>query len=978
MGTARPVPLPRRFVAARRSRLVGRRYELESLERIWTRVEAGDGQVVLLGGEPGAGKTRLAAEVAGALHEHGVTVLVGAVTKDAGTPYQPFVEILDHLFAHAPCCSQAHAPGSVEQHCPLLSGAPFDLGRVSARAAQHLPPATVHDTAGDERRDLFDAVALLLRKLSEAGPVAVVLDDLHWATLDTIALLEHVADTNVDTRTLLVATFRTTAPDRSEELSVRLAELHRLDGVHRLDLGGLDTDAITEFVSEHGGIPKPGARAPAAILRDRTGGNPFFLRELWDDLERRGGLVALRGRQRIPASIGDTIAARLAGLGPAVRQTVELAAVLGETFDLATVVRAGGLERGQSMDAVDAATAVGLIEALDEPPGWYGFVHALTRQVVLDRLAAARLRLLHARAAEALDRGPANVPALFPRLAHHYLQAHVLGYHEQALRYATLAARHAASSLAYEEAAQWFERAAELPECGPDEVTDALFGAADNHVRAGNFARARDLYERLTQLPGALVRLRAAMGFEAASWRPGLADTRATDMLSAAIAECGLDHDDLRYVCATGSLARALAFAGQPERAEVVGERAIALARRSGDRSAIVHTLRTSLWRGLTPDVVDREFDRVGELSALAVELGDYEALIEAAHFGAVSSYILGRPADLQRYARHEQAAALAGRQPFMHYTAACMRQGFAYLRGDFAAAEQLAGTALEVGEFDVDSTEGPHGVQMFMARRETGGLDAVRGLITGQESFAGRWLPGMLALYTELGATDGVRRALRALLNRDLHSRVDDAQWPIELAFMADAAADLEEADAVRALTPFLARYAGKNIVAGQFVAVFGSADRYLARLAECSGDRAGADLLFGTALELDRRMNSDVHVAETLARHAVAVHRRGDDPPRAARLAERAREVAEPIGQVRVLRWLRPLIVTAGPDRLTDREVEVLRLLAGGLSNREIGARLFISANTAANHVRSILMKTGAANRTQAARYATEHDLV
>jgi DNA-binding NarL/FixJ family response regulator len=107
------------------------------------------------------------------------------------------------------------------------------------------------------------------------------------------------------------------------------------------------------------------------------------------------------------------------------------------------------------------------------------------------------------------------------------------------------------------------------------------------------------------------------------------------------------------------------------------------------------------------------------------------------------------------------------------------------------------------------------------------------------------------------------------------------------------------------------------------------------------------------------------------------VAVHRRGDDPPRAARLANRAREIAEPIGQLRVLRWLQPLLVTAAPDRLTDREVEVLRLLAGGLSNREIGTRLFISANTAANHVRSILMKTGAVNRTQAARYATEHDL-
>jgi DNA-binding CsgD family transcriptional regulator len=966
MGSWRPVPLPGRFAAARRSRLVGRGYELAALERIWSGVEAGDGQVLLIGGEPGAGKTRLAAEVAGALHDHGVTVLVGAASKDAGVPYQPFVEILDHLFEHG----EPVAMGE------LLAGAPFDLGRLSAQAARHLPPAA-EDTAGDVRRDLFDALALLFRRLSEHRPLAVVIDDLHWATLPTVALLAHLATACVDTRTLLVASFRTTAPGRSPELSERLADLHRLGGVHRLDLGGLDTEAIAEFVSEHGRIPQAGARAPAAMLRDLTGGNPFFLRELWADLERRGGVVALRGRQRIPASIGDTIGARLAGLGSAVRETVELAAVLGEAFDLSTLVRAGGEERSRSIDAVDAATAVGLLESLDEVPGRYGFVHALTRQVVLDRLPASRLRLLHAQVAEALDRGPANLPALFPRLAHHYLNAHPLGYQEQASRYAVLAARQAAASLAYEEAAQWFERAAALPESALDDVAAALFGAAENHVRAGDFARARDIYERLNRMPDPHVRLRAAVGFEEANWRPGLADTRAADLLSTAIADCGLEQDDDRYVCAVGSLGRALMFAGQPLRAREVGDRAIELARRSGDRATLAHAFRTALWHGLTPDFADRELDRVAELSALAVEFGDYESLGGAAHFGAVTSYLAGKPADVERYARQLQTAALATSQPFARYVDACLTQGQAYMRGQFAKAETLAHAALEIGEFDLESTEGPHGVQMFMARRETGGLDPVGGLITGQESFAGRWLPGMLALYTELGLTDGIRRALRALLNRDLEARVADAQWPIELAFMADGAADLADTDAIRVLSPFLDRYAGRNIVAGQFVAAFGSADRFLARFAESSGDRDGADRLFAAALDMDLRMGSVVHAAETLARHAVVVHRRGDDPQRAEDLARQARDLAEPIGQVRVLRWLRPIPSAAGPDKLSDREVEVLRLLSSGLSNREIGAKLYISANTAANHVRSILMKTGAANRTQAARYATEHHL-
>ena len=93
-----PVALPPRFAASRQAPIVGRRYELEVMEHVWGRVVQGHGQVVLLGGDPGAGKTRLAAEVAGALHEHDVAVLVGTATKDAGVPYQPFVEMLDHLF----------------------------------------------------------------------------------------------------------------------------------------------------------------------------------------------------------------------------------------------------------------------------------------------------------------------------------------------------------------------------------------------------------------------------------------------------------------------------------------------------------------------------------------------------------------------------------------------------------------------------------------------------------------------------------------------------------------------------------------------------------------------------------------------------------------------------------------------------------------------------------------------------------------
>jgi DNA-binding NarL/FixJ family response regulator len=261
------------------------------------------------------------------------------------------------------------------------------------------------------------------------------------------------------------------------------------------------------------------------------------------------------------------------------------------------------------------------------------------------------------------------------------------------------------------------------------------------------------------------------------------------------------------------------------------------------------------------------------------------------------------------------------------------------------------------------------------MIHRETGRLDVARRHLTGRETFAGRWPAGLLALYTELGVTEGVRRTLRHLLDTNFAGRITDAQWPIELAFLTEGALALGDRDAALVLRPFLARYTGMNLAGGQLVAMFGSADRYLAQVDTLLGDGDSAERHFAAALAMDRRMGSVVHVAETLAAHALALH--ATDPARARALAAQARALAEPIGQVRVLRSLERLACLAGPAPLTAREAEVLGLVAEGLSNREIAARLFISANTAANHVRSILMKTGTANRTQAARYATDHEL-
>jgi DNA-binding CsgD family transcriptional regulator len=269
------------------------------------------------------------------------------------------------------------------------------------------------------------------------------------------------------------------------------------------------------------------------------------------------------------------------------------------------------------------------------------------------------------------------------------------------------------------------------------------------------------------------------------------------------------------------------------------------------------------------------------------------------------------------------------------------------------------------------------------MVRREAGRLEQVRRLVTGDELPADHWAPGLLALYTELGMRAAASRLLGWLLDQQLPRYERSAQWPGVLAFLVEAALALEDAPAARRLRGPLLEYAGLNLVAGQFVAVFGSADRYLGAMDSLLGIGTPEEW-FAAALEMDTRMAAPVHQALTLAAHARHVRRGQADGRRMAELVDRARSLAEPVGHLRVLRQLDTLTGAGGSagggrrDGLTARETEVLRLLGEGLSNRDIASRLVISENTAANHVRSILAKTGSDNRTQAAIYAAAQGLL
>jgi DNA-binding CsgD family transcriptional regulator len=506
--------------------------------------------------------------------------------------------------------------------------------------------------------------------------------------------------------------------------------------------------------------------------------------------------------------------------------------------------------------------------------------------------------------------------------------------------------------------------------------------AARSHLLGGDFARARALDEQVATTGSPRARLRAAVGYEAASWRPGLPGHRSVELLTAALR--GIDRDPSDPVCvrAVASLGRALAFTGATEEASVLGAQAIDLARALRDDDLLAHALQASLWQGLRPQDAPMKLARATELSRLADRTGDMGHLGPGAYYRGVICYLQGEPdglaaahADLVRMAR-------ATGQGLFDYMAGCMDYGRKFSTGDFAGAERTAAALLELGStFGTDDTEGPYGVQTYMVRREQGALEQVRSLISGDERPSEHWAPGLLALYTELGLDTSAARLLRSLLDDDLLRYQNSAQWPGVLAFLVEAALALEDQAAAQRLRPMLEEYAGLNLFAGQFVALFGSADRYLGAVDSLLG-RGEPEEWFDSALRMDTRMGAPVHQAQTLAAQVVHRRRTGSDRETLDEVVGRTRSLAEPLGLRRVLRMLRtpgaPDADQGPPDGLTPRELEVLRLLSEGLINREIAKRLFISENTAANHVRSILAKTGCANRTRAAMYAHARGLV
>ena len=454
---------------------VGRGHELERLLAAWQIALAGGVRTVLIAGEPGVGKTRLAGEWSQRAYAQGACVLYGRCDEDLGAPYQPFAEALRAL---VPCigAGRLRRLRGVEALLPLVPGLIDVLPDLIA------PARADPDT---ERYALFDAVVALLDMASTGAPIVLILDDLHWAAKPTLLLLRHLLRFGDHARVQIVGTYRSTDLDRSHPLAAMLADLHRDGTANRLNLSGLDEDDVTTYVAEAGYDDEELAHALASV----TGGNPFFLIEALRHVDESGGVW---DQSTLPQGVREAVSRRLSRLPIETNKALAAAAVVGSRFAVELVESVVGSDL---IDAFDEACKAGIV--IEEAGGHYRFNHAIVRQSLLAELPSVRRMRLHQRIATTLETRSGSDDELLAELAHHYFECAWAGNAAKAVEYCRRAADQAMTRLAYEGAADLYDRALhaleeideELPDRG-DQVAELLVARCEALLAAGDVASA--------------------------------------------------------------------------------------------------------------------------------------------------------------------------------------------------------------------------------------------------------------------------------------------------------------------------------------------------------------------------------------------------------------------------------------------------------------------------------------------------------
>jgi tetratricopeptide (TPR) repeat protein len=895
------VGLPPRLDVGPAGGFVGRQAELTRLLASLDQAASGL-RVVLVAGEPGAGKTTLAAELARHADARGAAVTYGRCDEGVAIPYQPWREAARFLADRW----GDRVRSAVERNPELVERVLPAIGTTAREDRDDLA----------SRAELLDGVVDVITAAGDPGegvPTVLVLDDLHWADQGTVLLVRHVLSSAASSALLVIATYRPTDVAPDSPTADLLGTLAREPTAIRVDLAGLESDDVELLIARRvGRALDEGQRAWAQRLWRDTGGNPFFATAVLDGIEDPAR-AAVEQATPVPRSVVELVRHRLTALGRDAPAIIATAAVVGEEFETDTLAEVLAKPADELTSVLDAAAGRGLLVPLTDGDR-FRFTHALVLRAASETVGAAQRREVHRRIADVLEARASADPDLRAAIAAHRLAAGARDNQEARAVVAALlhAGTFAMEALAYEDAAERYQRA--LDACRrwnlePRVRADALWRLGTAQRATGDPRDAHDTLLEAARLAGAAGEW--ALVAEAIGDTPYLPSPTTDEHALGILEELRQAAPDDAHAARALVLAKicfARHYSAPVEELVTIAAAAVEAAQASGDLTAIGHAGGAQI-RALagSPDVRERLRLADGAVSNLvngySTDAADVlqtrrARMVELARLGEMGRF------DEDLHALVELAARV--RESEVSYFTTHLQAVRASIAGDLARAEELVGRALALSP-GVDSETGYLVLLLMHAffRGQAGPMADTLGAAASSMPYPMVRCAHAAALAAAGRLTEGAARLDTLAADRYRDVRRDDL-WLVSATMLGEACRDLAEAEHAATLYGELEPYAGQfAVVGGALFGVLGVVDRTLGLAAAVAGDVARAEEHLGAAVTLNAR----------------AGHR----PALALTLADRAwlRSVAgaPDVEIVRAIDDARPLAVELGLDGIVDR---------------------------------------------------------
>jgi DNA-binding SARP family transcriptional activator len=878
--------------AARSDSFVGRQRELGEFRAALDGAFAGRMSLLLIAGEPGIGKSRLADEWTSLGEARGAEVLWGRCWEAGGAPaYWPWVQALRTYIRDG---DENRIRGELEPYAADIAQMLPELNELFP----DLPPAPSIDPEGARFR-LFDSTASFLRKVATTQPIVLVVDDLHAADKPSLLLLEFLARSLREARLVVVGAYRDTEP-RSEDLTEAVAEVRREPVTRAVRLGGLDVSEVARVI-ELTARTHPTEELAAAIHRE-TEGNPLFVGELVRLLaseDRLEEAARATGALSIPQGVREVIDHRLRRLSRDCKEVLSVASVLGREFRLDALGRVS--ERGDEelLDLLDEAQAARVVVDLPAGRGGLRFSHALIRDSLYGDLGTREHLELHQRAAEALEAlYAANREPHLAELAHHFLEGALGGDVDKAIEYARRAGNRAVALLAFEEAARLYQMALEaiqLKEPAHEATRcELLLALGEAQARGGDMPLAKDTFvlaadiARKLKTPKQLARAAVGYGGRYVWFRAGK-DQRLIPLLQDGLE--ALPDASPERARLLARLAGALRDHPVPDRRASLSRDAVEIARKLGDPATLAYAIEGTYAAISWPRETDAWLAMAQTLIELADETRDKEHAFSG-HLHAFGAFMVR--GDLQAAeAEFAAAARLAQdlRQPAQLWGITVVQTMRAFLSGRFEDVRRLMERTVELGA-------GEHGALGMLGdttfyyvkhfndwalARETGGLEGacepIEGFVAEYPTFF-MFHCLLASVYSDLRNETGARQQLDWVAAGNYPGLEVGTEWFFGASLLAEVCAFLGATAHAERLYQTLLPYRDCNVYSHLELSL-GSASRYLGILATTTSRQEEAAAHFERALEMNARMGARPWVAHTqhdYARMLLARSQSGD----------------------------------------------------------------------------------------------------